>query len=157
MEQNLFLTPEEQIIAEKFLNKFEKKAQNFKRTRWILLFILILLLIEGLHINLDYYSEITSNYSWIEELKNSPIPEEPIQKYWFVGELRRTARIYELLYKKSMIDNLDCIIGIMCLLIFLFGSVYLYSHWNDHIKFKIIAKIMRSKWEEFKASQGKLP
>jgi hypothetical protein len=154
MEQNLFLSPKEKSVAERHLAKFERHAHNWNRSRWLLLALGILCLVGG-------SCEVFLNWpgtdgleSFVERLDSIEIPSEVPPDYWFVGELRRTARFMELQYEMGASQLMMFVIGIL----FLFGGIVhisiLLCRWNNGDRDAVLAKILRAKWNEFTVSES---
>jgi hypothetical protein len=154
MAQNFSLTPEEHKVAEQYLNKLERNAANGKKKRGFLVFVLIVCSIQGIYYEYCWRKNVLSDNSFVERLKQDEIPDGVLPKYWFVGETRRTAALLEAMFHKHSIALIDGVMGIILLLIAVFGWVFLYNHWNDYQRDALIAKILRAKYEDFKLAMN---
>lgn len=93
---------------------------------------------------------MSSDHSFVERLKESEIPDGVLPEYWFVGETRRTAALLEVMFHKRTLELIDGVLGILTLTIAVFGWAYLYNHWDDYRRDALIAKILRTRYEDFK-------
>lgn len=153
MEQNIILSPQDQALAERYLAKFERRAKNFKRNRWLLLCLLILLFSHGTRELITGYRSFTDDYSVVDRLKSTEIPNGVLPEYWFVGETRKTAAMLEQQYKIHLMDIFNCLVGFLSLLCSILGAFFLLHHWSDSSRYALISRIIRAKWNEIISSQ----
>jgi len=116
---------------------------------WLLLFFTLILIALGSYFIFESFIEILRDDTLVDKIQP---PEVITKEYWFLAELTRITKILEILFKKSKLDTLRCTMGVIFITLSIFSSVYLFHHWNDAEKNKMISKILRIKWDEFKAS-----
>ena len=153
MSQNITLSPEEVKFAEMFLTKLDKKAANGKNNRLILLIILIIASIQGIYYLSSGWEGLESKTSILDELKRSEVPDGELSKLWLAGEVRRTSAILEASYRKHSYELLDVILGIIIIIISVFGFIFLRSHWDDYRRDTLLSKILWSKLQEYKTNK----
>jgi hypothetical protein len=153
MEQNLFLSPKEKSVAEQHLAKFERHVRNWNRSRWLFLGLGILCLVAGSCEVFLNWPGTDGLQSFVERLDSIEMPSEVPPDYWFVGELRRTARFVELQYEMLSQQMMMFVIGI---LLFSGGVVHvsiLLCRWNNGDRDAVLAKILRVKWNKLIVSE----
>ena len=146
--QNLILSANEDVLAKRYLAKLERRANNGIRSRWILLFFVIILFTYGSYCLLTCWDGLTSDSSVVDRLKSMDIPSDTLPDYWFVAQIRKTALMLERMYQKHSLETLIGVLGILALVCAIWSAVYLFYHWNDASYYAIIVKILRAKWNE---------
>ncbi|RQW00441.1 hypothetical protein EH220_00400 [bacterium] len=143
------LNGQERVTAEKYLAKLEKKAISSRMNRYIMLPITLGLAVL-LFFNI-YSSKISSprDHSLEEILSTVQYRSDVEPQVWMVAELTRIASIIDSESERQRLQSHVYMIneGLLLVILYLFINVLL--HWNDHKRDRIIAKVLRVKWDEF--------
>ena len=147
------LSKEENKIIELHLQKKEKEINGWKQKRFIYVAISIFYVALGLYWLFAFVllvKNLKNEKRIIEYLKQNEKPDDLPTEYWCVAEIRRTAGILEA---RNDIRCFQMFEGFVGLIVFGGGISILVKtrrQWKNYYRDKIIIKILRTNWDEWK-------
>jgi hypothetical protein len=142
MIEKLVLSAEEANIVLKNINRFKCRARNWRRNRVIILSLSVAAILWGVSNATCIFSLTETDVpTFVERLENVEIPEGKMGEYWFVGELRRTALLFEIRQEYIVFTLLDFLVGIGFMIGGIIVAVMTVLHWNDDSRNATLAKI----------------
>jgi len=145
------LTAEERALGDKAILKFERQARNWRK-RLLFPFVVGLaalvwgsiVLFEGLQPLYGSNDEAIQRY--VDEAKQLPSGTE--RDVWMVGTFRKAAIMLEMRFELYKITVMDMTMGLLAIAMGVFAIVFSVLRWNKGFEQRLIAKLLRAKWEE---------
>jgi hypothetical protein len=146
MELNQLFSENEINTAELYISKLERSIKDWRITKWLLCFAVIMLFVVGIHCIYVSWS-VTKTDHIMDYINTQEIPEGTLTKYWYVAEVRRCAIILERSFTEQSLKTLYGVSGIILIGSALVGVFWLKTRWYNHNRDKLIAKFLRFKLE----------
>ncbi len=145
------LTAEEKAIGEKAILKFERQAKNWRKSLLFPLTVGLAALSWGTIVLFNglqslYESKDDKIQRYVDEAEQLPSGTE--RDIWMVGTFRKAAIILEMRFELYKVAVMDMTMGLLAIAMGIFAIVLSVLRWNRGSEQRLIAKLLRAKWEE---------
>jgi hypothetical protein len=157
--QDVQLTEAERDFAERLLDRYEKSARNWPRTRFFCLLLGCFLLVWGSFLVARAITN-ARNLAAREVLSRDEVaqmPSGPRAELWLLGALLKATKIQSLRARHQLWLLMEASIGIVLDAMGIALLTLLAARWRTHERDLLLGKILRQKWEEEFAAPARLP
>lgn len=145
------LNKRERQVVEEMLKSLEEQARLWERYGLIVLFLALLVTLYGGQLLLLAFNDATEirQQSVVSLIDPSQIPADPLERdVWIIDGLRKTAAILEARMDYHISVIFQAAIGMFLILFGPLSVVFVLIRRRNGARYRVMAKILRAKYEE---------